>query len=141
MAKSKGLKQKLKAADRRRRQRLAESSAGKSPSDVGTQTPAAARVDVVDLVTAEILRLADITRDAGQDVVVLAALRGCLVGKTPSGHASEKLFQVITQVADRVEVSTHAFRAAVKQLIETQKKHQDPNDPGAFVEYLRFMTA
>ncbi|MGB7343329.1 MAG: hypothetical protein WBD20_03910 [Pirellulaceae bacterium] len=137
MAKSKDLKQKLKAADRRRRQRL--ESAANQNRQVAFASPSKPKVDVVGMITIAILQHAEDATSGLQDVVASVALRSCLTGKSPSGEQSSLLWQSINAVAEQPGVSVYAFRKAVSQLLEVQKKHQDHENPSAFVAYLQLI--
>lgn len=97
------------------------------------------KVDVVDAITARILQQAASVSGDCSDIAVVAALRGCLTGKAPSGDQSALLWRAVEELSAQPGVTTHAFRKAVNQLLSEQKKHRDTNDPSAFVAYLEFM--
>jgi uncharacterized ParB-like nuclease family protein len=135
MAKTKDLKRRLKAADRRRRGRSNASSVQPQVA-----TAAVAKFDVVDAITNAILKHATRSKAPVHDAAVVAALRGCMTHKCPSGNDSKELWQDISAISEHPDVSVSAFRKGVADLLQLQKTHQQLDDPGSFLGYLQFMT-
>lgn len=130
MAKRKDLRSKLKASDRRRQRR---------PVAVTSTNNATESLDVTGLLVETILTTG--TNERANDAVVLAALRGCLSGLSPSGQASE-LYGRLQEISRREEVGQRAFRAAVEQLLQLSDRRDDKsNQSDPFVNYLSLLAS
>ena len=147
MSKSKKLKQKLKASDRRRRRRAETSETSTARSEPSVKAPTQPSADVVGLVVDAILKHANKSPDPAIDLVVSAALRSSQKGTIPSGEQSSQLALAFIGIRDREEVSEWAFKSALKQLSQMQSEQQesqtaDSKKPGDhFVQYLKLLAS
>ncbi|MFK8113008.1 MAG: hypothetical protein AB8B91_12440 [Rubripirellula sp.] len=131
----KNLKQKLKAADRRRRKRDAS-----VPASTPSPTAATSQPDVASLVSRAILGFVDGHQQA-TDTIVVAAIRSTLSGRAGSGELSAALMVKLEQILGREDVSTRAFRDALTQIQQMAADHKSEDDPLAFVHYLALLSA
>ena len=136
MAKRAAIRQKLKAADRRRQRRQAVAPAS-SASVNQTGSP---QVDVTGLVVTAILDHAHALGSSARDVIVVAALNSLLRGTTPSGDQSKLLATQLQQVAQQNEIPTRAFRETLQQILAMATSHRDPRSGDALLRYLAMLS-
>ena len=132
MPKREALKQKLKAADRRRQRRQVDFE----PSPAAAISKGAARVDVAELIVRTILTHVSAGDGDARDVMVIAALNSSLRATTPSGDEAKRLAVKLNQIPSQPGVSMRAFREALQDLLSTASKHQDSRSGDAFLQYL-----
>ncbi|TWU07846.1 hypothetical protein [Stieleria varia] len=131
MAKRHDLKAKLKAADKRRRNRAVTS---RPNPPVPRQTPQ--RIDVTGLFVDAILK-ASAGNHAIRDVDVTAALRNIVHLSDPKTAESQAVYRELTAVAVRNEaVTDRAIREAALELLEISKMQTDEKLPDSFLKYL-----
>ena len=130
MAKSKDLKSRLKASDRRRRRRPEQPAPRPS-------TPPPASVDVTGLLVEAIL----IDRTVANDSTVVAALRGCKVGSVPQHQDARRLYARFQEISEREDVPQRGFVAAIDQLMNLASRHVRGSDQvdNPFVSYLALL--
>ena len=136
MAKRETLKQRLKAADRRRHRRQADVR----PQDAVARTTATDRVDAADLIVRTILEGATGSRGEARDVMVVAAMNSALRGSTPSGDEAKRLAEALNQIPAEPGVSMRAFREALQQLLATASANHDPKRGDAFLGYVSMLS-
>jgi hypothetical protein len=145
MAKRDTLREKLKAADRRRQRRSAESPAARGPELIASPSGSpisAPRVDVVGLIVREILDHAESLGQEARDAIVIAALKASLNATTPSGPDARQLLQQLERIPSQSGVSLREFREAIQQLLSQATATPDSrrsND--AFLRYLVVVAA
>lgn len=136
MAKREAIRQKLKAADRRRQRRHSVASTPAASANESGSAP----IDVAGLVVAAILDHSHALGSAARDVIVVAALNSLLRGTTPSGDQSKLLATELEQVAQRNDVPTRAFRDTLQQILAMATSHRDPRSGDAFLRYLAMLS-
>ncbi len=136
MVKREAVKQRLKAADRRRQRRNIDS---RPVSEAVTRTDKP-RVDVVGLIANAILRHAESLGSEARDVIVIAALNSTLRASTPSGDDAKRLAEQFSAISSQSDVSMKAFREALQQLLSTANQHHDPRQADAFLRYLSILS-
>ena len=140
MARAKDLKQKLRAADRRRNRRpFAQAQrppAGSAPGVVVPSSVPVPAVDVVGLMAQVILDVSD--RDLSiTDASVVAALRCSIRLSEPSRDDTKKVLRALETVSGQESVPRRKFSAAAEQLITMAVSHQASNsEPSPFLRYL-----
>ena len=134
MANRQDLKRKLRASDRRRRRRSVDTSDNVTAT-TNVQS-ASTNVDVCGLIVGTILDFADSCPGGTRDVVIIAALRGCLNSSTPSGEQSNLLYQRLDAIAGQGGVDMRSFRVGLSEVIDLAHRHQDSKNTQAFVRYL-----
>ena len=142
MAKRQDLKRKLKSADRRRRRRAAQ--VGTPAGAPGISPPAqhaSDSVDVSGLIVNTILRFHQEAGGKTHDAAVVAAVRGCLNASAPRGEQSARLHQHLEELSQQGDVETRSFRRALSDLMEMAKRHEDTQDPRAFLRYLALLVS
>ena len=99
MPKRDAMKQRLRAADRRRKRR-GDPSAASTASATATVSPPSDGPDAkaVDLIVSVLLDHAEELGGNSRDVIALAALRGTLRGSVPSGRDSMVLAERLNQL-------------------------------------------
>ena len=130
------LKKRLRAADRRRKQR----STGDSNISLttSTATTVATKTDTVELIGRVILNFAEENPQVN-DAIALTALRSCQVASTPHGDDAKLLFNRINQIAGRTDVDERAFIMAIRKVVMLATEHQDRKHPKAFLTYLMLL--
>ena len=122
------LKQKLKAADRRRKRR----SPGTAEKDFPTQRRS---IDVSGLIVSAILEHVHTSRSEVRDATVISAMRNCLKGG-PLGQPSLLMVERLERIGERTDVDPIAFRDALQQMLKLAYQFRDSKDSTAFVQYL-----
>lgn len=137
------LKQKLRAAERRRQRRQGESppSANSSPSAHASATEVKKALDspspdVMGMVVQTILQHSSEEAADPRDAVVVAAMRSCLRATTPNGQDAKSLAEKLNAISTRPGVSMRAFRDALQQLLAVASANHDPRRADAFLGYL-----
>lgn len=139
MARAKDLKQKLKAADRRRKRRPAAANQGRSAvgsTSSASQPGGSLPVDVVGLVAQAILDVAD--RDSSiTDATVVTALRCSVRLSEPSRGDAKTVLRALDVVAAQDFVPRRKFSKAAEQLIQMAVSHKASEaEPSPFLRYL-----
>ncbi|NND99147.1 MAG: hypothetical protein HKN47_17660 [Pirellulaceae bacterium] len=145
MAKRNDLKQKLKAADRRRQRRMPQSGNSPAVGPNATSRSAGPEMtglpDVTGLIARALVKLGMTHRDL-VDSAAIAGLRGGLSSRRPTGSVSNAVFDEIQKISQRDDVTVRAVRGAIKDLLETASKHQSKgDDPKSFLNYLALLTS
>lgn len=123
------LKQKLRAADRRRSRRPA-------PRIESTRTSERESIDVLELIASAILEYIDASDSEMRDGIVISAMRSSLKGGAATGKQSLPLCQRLERIAQRPEINQRSYRDALQQMLKLALEHQDPKNPTAFIHYL-----
>jgi hypothetical protein len=134
MSKQDSLRQRLKAADRRRQRRQ-----GFSQPAVATKHEPSAGADVTGMVVEEILDYVDSLDRGARDAMVINAIHSLLRSTTAQGEDAKRLGERLNQIPDRPGVSFRAYRDALQHLLSTAKSHQDPRSSDAFLRYLALL--
>jgi len=138
MATSNNLKRKLKASARRRSRRLADADQRRAsePSQPASERPS---VDVGGLIAKTILDYAK-AQSQVRDAVVVAALRSCFQGTTPSGDDSRRLSERLAEIPSRYGVQLGDFRKEIDQMLSLAKRQREADHADAFLQLLRTLT-
>lgn len=130
--KRENLKKKLKAADRRRRNRPSPVPHAPNPS-------ATKQVDTLGLLSESIIEFCD-QHDGTNDAIVMSAIRSNLKRSEPRGELSAALSDRFDQLTQRDDVSMKSLRQALTKLQDLGSEHQDPKDRLALIRYLSMLS-
>ncbi|TWU49692.1 hypothetical protein [Rubripirellula reticaptiva] len=141
MAKNDNLKQKLKAADRRRSRRTASQadSSGAAIAFCDDDSASTNSVDVTGLCVAEILKMNG--KQSFRDSEVITAMRSCLNAGTPSSSEAQLLSQRLNAIGKRDDVSEKRFRDALQSLVKSGLDHRNEDNDSAFVQFLAVLAS
>ena len=150
MVKRKDLKQKLKAASRRRKQRVAVAAnsgatgnrlaQSESSGSVAGSPSSNASVDVMGLIIQAIVHHTNQAQDKS-DAMIVAALRSNLKGAQPTGESAKRLNSVLVEISKRDDVKVSAFRKAIDGLLNSAAEHHEAKQANAFGKYLRMIVS
>ncbi len=136
MPKREALKQKLKAADRRRQRRQVDTQ----PRPVVASPASTSRVDVAELIVRAILEHVAANRSDARDAMLIAAIKSSLRATVPSGDDAKRLAEKLNEIPAMPGVSIRAFREALQQLLSTANANHDPRSGDAFLRYLSVLS-
>jgi hypothetical protein len=134
MSKRESLKQRLKAADRRRQRRQ-----GSTQPAVETQHASSANVDVTGMVVEEILHFVESLDRGARDAMAVSAIHSALRSTTAQVEDARRLAERLNQIPERPGVSVRAYRDSLQELLGVAKSHQDPRSSDGFLRYLALM--
>ena len=129
------LKSKLKAADRRRRNR----AAAVHPTKPLSSNPQSPPVDVAGLVVNVVLDAADDPSNDVRDRMVVSALRATMNGLASSGEVSGPLSERLEGLASQDGVTRRGLRDALSSLLKMASEQLNPKDSQSFIRYLTLM--
>ena len=137
MGKNDDLKQRLKAASRRRSRRLSGAATG--ISDAAMDSSSSNQVDAAGMVVSAIL-VADENLTL-QDSDVIAALRACSNTGSTSTPPAQELLGRLKEIANRDDVSSRRFQDAIKNVLSTALSMRKADHNTAFLQYLSVLAS